>query len=159
MVFGLLPSALLNEDHTETHPIDQSGPDTPSPNLESSKTVQENNLQYPINKGSEEFQILPERPLQLVKPDPLEHKKLVLVEENVRHLHYLNGAVAVVAVVGKFHSGKSFLLNQLMGKHDGFGIGPTVRPQTMGIWMWGKVMHNMFSCTYALKCLLFDHCD
>ena len=98
------------------------------------------NTEYPSSfKNTEEFQVLPERPLQLVKPDPVEHKKLVIVEENVRHLHYLKGAVAVVAVVGKFHSGKSFLLNQLMGKPDGFGIGPTVRPQTMGIWMWGKV--------------------
>ena len=95
-------------------------------------------LQFPL-KGSDDFEALPERPLQLVKPDPVEHKKLVLVDENIRHLHYLKGGVAVVAVVGKFHSGKSFLLNQLMGKHDGFGVGPTVRPQTMGIWMWGKV--------------------
>ena len=53
-------------------------------------------------------------------------------------LKKIPGAVAVVAVVGKFHSGKSFLMNQLMGKSAGFGIGPTVRPQTMGIWMWGK---------------------
>ena len=67
-------------------------------------------------------------------------RKLVLVEENVKHLHYIKGSVVVVVVVGKFHSGKSFLFNQLMGKQHGFGIGPSVRPQTMGIWMWGKVM-------------------
>ena len=46
----------------------------------------------------------------------------------------------MVAVVGKFHSGKSFLMNQLMGKSTGFGIGPSVQPKTMGIWMWGKPM-------------------
>lgn len=96
---------------------------------------EENDLKFDVN----ELEVLPERPLQLVKPDPTGHKQLVLVEENIRHLHYVKGAVAVVAVVGKFHSGKSFLLNQLMGKHDGFGVGPTVKPQTMGIWMWGKV--------------------
>ena len=82
---------------------------------------------------------LPDKPVQLVRPDPQHHLKLEIVEENVRHLHHLKTAVAVVAVVGKFHSGKSFLLNQLMGKTEGFGIGPYVRPQTMGIWMWGKV--------------------
>ncbi|KAL1427420.1 hypothetical protein MTO96_017472 [Rhipicephalus appendiculatus] len=29
-------------------------------------------------------------------------------------------------------------MNQLMGKTKGFGIGPSVRPETMGIWMWGE---------------------
>lgn len=82
---------------------------------------------------------LPDRPLQLVRPDPVHHRNLELVPENVKRLHHVNKAVAVVAVVGKFHSGKSFLLNQLMGKQEGFGVGPTVKPQTMGIWMWGKV--------------------
>ena len=81
----------------------------------------------------------PNHPIQLVRPDPLGHKKLELIAENVRHLHYITSSVAVVAVVGKFHSGKSFLLNQLMGKSDAFSIGPTVHPQTMGIWMWGEV--------------------
>ena len=85
---------------------------------------------------------LPDRPLQLVRPDPSEHKRLIVVEENLKHLHHVTSAVAVVAVVGKYHSGKSFLLNQLMGKKNGFGVGPTLRPQTMGIWMWGKVCYH-----------------
>lgn len=83
--------------------------------------------------------LLPDRPLQLVQPDPTEHRRLVVVEENLKHLHHVNSAVAVVAVVGKYHSGKSFLMNQLMGKKNGFGIGPSLQPQTMGIWMWGQV--------------------
>ena len=92
---------------------------------------------------------LPDRPVQLVRPDPHHHLKLEIVDENVRHLHHIKTAVAVVAVVGKFHSGKSFLLNQLMGKTEGFGIGPYVRPQTMGIWMWGKVG----VCMYVYMCM------
>lgn len=83
--------------------------------------------------------LLPDRPLQLVQPDPTEHRRLVVVEENLKHLYHVNSAVAVVAVVGKYHSGKSFLMNQLMGKKNGFGIGPSLQPQTMGIWMWGQV--------------------
>ncbi len=64
-------------------------------------------------------------------------------------LFHLNGSVAVVAVVGKYHSGKSFLLNQLMSKNSGFGfrVGPTLRPETMGIWMWGKVSISLFTIT------------
>ena len=94
----------------------------------------------------DEQEPLPDRPLQLVKPDLQQHKRLILVEDNVKHLHFIKGAVAVVVVVGKFHSGKSFLLNQLMGKQEGFGIGPSVKPQTMGIWMWGKVAEQFFNC-------------
>ena len=95
----------------------------------------------------DEQEPLPDKPLQLVQPDPQSHKRLILVEENVKHLHFIKGAVAVVVVVGKFHSGKSFLLNQLMGKQKGFGIGPSVKPQTMGIWMWGKVTEDYQRCT------------
>jgi len=94
----------------------------------------------PPSKPSTHTEKLPDKPLQLVRPDPTKHRKLELIGQNVKHLYHIDTAVAVVAVVGKFHSGKSFLLNQLMGKtRSGFGIGPTVRPQTMGIWMWGKV--------------------
>lgn len=76
-------------------------------------------------------------PIQIVKPAP-NHRDLELVESNLIHLRKLRGPVAMVAVVGKFHSGKSFLMNQLMGKSTGFGIGPSVQPKTMGIWMWGQ---------------------
>lgn len=87
--------------------------------------------------------MLPDYPIQLVRPDPVHHRHLEIIEANVKYLHHINSAVALVAVVGKYHSGKSFLLNQLMRKQRGFGIGPTVRPETMGIWMWGKVNHQM----------------
>lgn len=78
-----------------------------------------------------------DRPIQLVKP-AANHRDLELVESNLMLLRKLRGPVAMVAVVGKFHSGKSFLMNQLMGKSVGFGIGPSVQPKTMGIWMWGQ---------------------
>ena len=97
---------------------------------------------------------LPDSPVQLVRPDSSNHRKLVLIRENLHHLHHIEGAVAVVAVVGKFHSGKSFLLNQLMGKWNGFGIGPSVEPKTMGIWMWGKVTHTVWGCCPPLSVVL-----
>lgn len=82
-------------------------------------------------------------PIQLVKP-AANHRDLELVESNLMLLRKLRDPVAIVAVVGKFHSGKSFLMNQLMGKSAGFGVGPSVQPKTMGIWMWGQplVVHS-----------------
>ena len=98
--------------------------------------------ELPPSHGAPKARVfLLDEPVQLVRPDPLHHRNLVIVRENVQHLHHMHGAVAVVAVVGKFHSGKSFLMNQLMGKQSGFGIGPSVQPKTMGVWMWGKVHH------------------
>ena len=79
----------------------------------------------------------PDAPIQLVKPD-VHHKKLVLVQENLKYLSQVDAPISVVSVVGPLHSGKSFLMNQLMKKKSGFGVGPSVKPTTMGIWMWGK---------------------
>ena len=42
----------------------------------------------------------------------------------------------VVAVVGAYRTGKSFLLNRLMGRQDGFPLGSTVQSKTKGIWGW-----------------------
>jgi hypothetical protein len=72
---------------------------------------------------------------QLVDAGP--DGKLRLVQQTVERLHALRMPMDVVAVVGPFHSGKSFLLNSLMGKSrsvDGFKLGYSVEPTTKGIW-------------------------
>ena len=146
-VLLLLTSVEATKD-SSTYAHFNNNPSPPSPSTRRSSGTSQT-TQPPHSTGSKISQAsssdstysepLPDQPVQLVRPDPLRHLKLEIVGENVRHLHHIQTAVAVVAVVGKFHSGKSFLLNQLMGKTEGFGIGPYVRPQTMGIWMWGKV--------------------
>ncbi|XP_063966491.1 guanylate-binding protein 2-like [Lytechinus pictus] len=100
---------------------------------------------------------MPERPLQLVRPD-VTHKKLELVQDNIQYLLKMDQAVAVVAVVGKYHSGKSFLLNQLMGKQTqlGFRVGPSLRPETMGIWMWGKPTQMTLSSGENVAVIFLD---
>jgi len=35
-----------------------------------------------------------------------------------------------VSALGEYHSGKSFLLNQIMREQEGFVLGPTVAPET-----------------------------
>ena len=44
--------------------------------------------------------------------------------------------VVVVAIVGAYRTGKSFLLNRLKGRQDGFPLGSTVQSKTKGIWGW-----------------------
>ena len=46
--------------------------------------------------------------------------------------------VAVISVAGPYRTGKSFLLNRLLGRQEGFEIGSTVQSCTKGLWIWGK---------------------
>jgi hypothetical protein len=41
---------------------------------------------------------------------------------------------------GMYRTGKSYILNMLMGRPAGFEVGPTVRACTKGIWLWGGVI-------------------
>ncbi|XP_031231557.1 guanylate-binding protein 4-like [Mastomys coucha] len=51
-------------------------------------------------------------------------------------LSAINQPVVVVAIVGLYHTGKSYLMNNLAGKRTGFSLGSTVQSHTKGIWMW-----------------------
>ena len=44
----------------------------------------------------------------------------------------------MVAVAGLYRTGKSSLLNFLLGRQSGFTVGPTVQACTRGIWIWGR---------------------
>ncbi|KAA0721361.1 Guanylate-binding protein 1 [Triplophysa tibetana] len=52
-------------------------------------------------------------------------------------LQKIEQPVVVVAVVGLYRTGKSYLMNRLAGKRTGwFALGSTVESKTKGIWMW-----------------------
>jgi len=59
-------------------------------------------------------------------------------ERAVEYLESIQGRVAIIAVAGPWRTGKSFLLNQLLGiQGAGFVVGPTINACTKGIWLWG----------------------
>ncbi|XP_031565024.1 guanylate-binding protein 5-like, partial [Actinia tenebrosa] len=156
---------LCLQDHKEKLPVsgvyeDKRTPSDEKENIEKSK--QKEKIPRPSHSEKQRdhlwgnpFENL-DRPVQLVYPDKGSHKKLVLHEENIKFLQYIQEPVATVAVVGKFHTGKSFLLNQLMGKKAGFGVGPYVRPETMGIWMWGKPIRMKTSDGQQVALIFLD---
>ncbi|KAG6549388.1 hypothetical protein Mapa_009107 [Marchantia paleacea] len=56
--------------------------------------------------------------------------------EAVAALQLVKGPLGVVSICGRARQGKSFILNQLLGRSSGFQVAPTHRPCTKGLWMW-----------------------
>ncbi|XP_068950648.1 guanylate-binding protein 1-like [Petaurus breviceps papuanus] len=57
-------------------------------------------------------------------------------QKSLEILSSINEPVVVVAIVGLYRTGKSYLMNKLAGKKSGFSLGSTVQSHTKGIWMW-----------------------
>ncbi|XP_023589148.1 uncharacterized protein LOC101358841 isoform X2 [Trichechus manatus latirostris] len=63
-------------------------------------------------------------------------KKLMVNQEALKILSAITQPVVVVAIVGLYRTGKSYLMNKLTGKKQGFSMSSTVQGHTKGIWMW-----------------------
>ncbi|XP_023576096.1 guanylate-binding protein 1-like isoform X3 [Octodon degus] len=62
--------------------------------------------------------------------------QLKVNQEALGILSAISQPVVVVAIVGLYRTGKSYLMNKLAGKKKGFSLGATVQSHTKGIWMW-----------------------
>ncbi|KAL6848940.1 hypothetical protein ACP4OV_021523 [Aristida adscensionis] len=88
----------------------------------------------PVRNGDGPTAAGPARPLRLVYCD--EKGKFVMDPEAVAALQLVKGPIGVVSVCGRARQGKSFVLNQLLGRSSGFQVASTHRPCTKGLWMW-----------------------
>ncbi|XP_053253918.1 guanylate-binding protein 1-like isoform X2 [Podarcis raffonei] len=75
-----------------------------------------------------------EDPMCLIENNP--NEQLRINQEALKILQSVQQPVVVVAIVGLYRTGKSYLMNKLAGKKKGFCLGATIQAQTMGIWMW-----------------------
>lgn len=75
-------------------------------------------------------------PLQLIRIDG--EGKCHLQEQAAKLLNQIDGKIAIVGIAGLYRTGKSFLLNRLLGLQQAFEIGPSVNPCTKGLWIWGQ---------------------
>ncbi|XP_016311479.1 guanylate-binding protein 1-like [Sinocyclocheilus anshuiensis] len=80
------------------------------------------------------------KPLSMDKPECLidteSGGKLYVKESALQILQKIEQPVVVVAVVGLYRTGKSYLMNRLAGQQTGFALGSTIESKTKGIWMW-----------------------
>ncbi|XP_050016176.1 guanylate-binding protein 5-like [Alexandromys fortis] len=78
---------------------------------------------------------------EIQMPEPMclienNEEQLVVNQEALEILSAITQPVVVVAIVGLYRTGKSYLMNKLAGKEKGFSVGSTVQSHTKGIWMW-----------------------
>ncbi|XP_045055470.2 guanylate-binding protein 6 isoform X1 [Desmodus rotundus] len=64
------------------------------------------------------------------------NEQLSVNQEALEILDQISQPVVVVAIVGLYRTGKSYLMNRLAGQNHGFPLGSTVQSETKGIWMW-----------------------
>lgn len=66
-------------------------------------------------------------PLQLVQLEG-NSGRFKIVESTFEYLKRFDGGIAVCSIVGKYRTGKSFLMNKLLDleKNQGFTVSPTV---------------------------------
>uniref|UniRef100_A0A8C2UYL5 GB1/RHD3-type G domain-containing protein n=1 Tax=Chinchilla lanigera TaxID=34839 RepID=A0A8C2UYL5_CHILA len=64
------------------------------------------------------------------------NEDMTVNKEAIEILEKISQPVVVVAIVGLYRTGKSYLMNRLAGQNHGFPLGSTVQSKTKGIWMW-----------------------
>lgn len=81
----------------------------------------------------------------------------VVSQDAVAFLAGLGGTpIAPVCVVGKARTGKSFLLNRLVGQPGAFGVGSTVEACTKGVWVWSEPVHVVCAGGIEVAVLFID---
>ena len=80
-------------------------------------------------------------------------KKFEINEEAIKIISKEeNKQIGILSLVGKYRTGKSFLLNRVLidkKSKNGFDVGPTIKPCTKGIWLWSSplIINNNYSNT------------
>ncbi|RXN12686.1 guanylate-binding 1-like protein [Labeo rohita] len=98
--------------------------------------------------------MLDESPVTMDKPvcfiDTDSDGKLCVQQSALQILQQIQQPVVVVAVVGLYRTGKSYLMNRLAGKQTGFALGSTIESKTKGIWIWCVPHPNEAGTTLVL---------
>lgn len=76
------------------------------------------------------------RELSLLQINP--DGQVLLQEEAATFLRALEGPLSIMAIVGPRHSGKSFLMNQIIGEKEAFNVCHGFDSPSKGLWVWTK---------------------
>ena len=82
-----------------------------------------------------------------------------ITKEGTEFLLSIKEKVGVIAIAGRYRTGKSFLVNRIIsdakGKSTSFSVGPTINPCTKGLWVWNQTI-DVEKSGEAMKVLVVD---
>jgi len=96
-------------------------------------------------------------PIQFIEFHP--KKGFVITKEAIDYLSELeNDSLGIIAIAGKYRTGKSFFVNRILldKKDGGFGVGSTIKACTKGLWMWRKTIPSENPDNPGTKLLIID---
>ncbi|KDP21017.1 hypothetical protein JCGZ_21488 [Jatropha curcas] len=96
----------------------------------------------------------PARPIRLVYCD--ENGKFRMDAEAVATLQLVKEPIGVVSVCGRARQGKSYILNQLLGRSSGFQVDSSYKPCTKGLWLWSAPLKRTALDGTEYNLLLLD---
>ena len=96
---------------------------------------------------------VPGRPIQLISQ---EGGKFTINNEALDILKHMNGSIAICSVVGPYRTGKSYILNLLLNRPNGFVLGETLKSCTRGIWMWDTPIRHRNEQGQEFNLILLD---
>lgn len=83
--------------------------------------------------------------------------------EAAEFLGSIRGKLSVIAICGKYRTGKSYILNKLFIESlveerakRGFQVGPTINPCTKGLWIWKEVFYAPHDEQMAQPLVIID---
>jgi hypothetical protein len=91
-----------------------------------------------------------------------DNKGFEVTPEAIAFLNTLSAKkLAVISIVGKYRTGKSYFINKVLlnmpQRAEGFAVGPTVNPCTKGLWLWNRTIPaSNFGGDSDLEVLIMD---
>ena len=131
--------------------------------LSSEEFIGQNSNQKTKNNNSPDKKQIKSKPLnQIALPLVLFEGGKFIIQEEAKNLlsqdKYKN--IGIISLVGKYRTGKSFLLNRVIlnrNQKSGFGVGPTFKPCTKGIWICSDpIMINNVHSPTPFPCFMID---
>ena len=141
-----------DEEQIDEIPKVQNIDNNKSQNIDNIKNQKEIQIFKPIQKKS------PSKAMPFIL---FQDGKFIIQEQAKKILSQKsNENIGIVSLVGKYRTGKSFLLNRVilnMQDNSGFEVGPSFKPCTKGIWLWSEplIIQNNHSKN-PFPCFLID---